>query len=63
MIESDDGTVTNTSAMHEWGRFFIEGGKKIRQPFTIIEDDLQRKGMEDAGFVDIQVVDHKVSWQ
>ncbi|KIL94198.1 methyltransferase [Fusarium avenaceum] len=60
MIESDDGTVTNTSAIHEWGRFFIEGGKKIGQTFTVIDDDLQRKGMEDAGFVDIQVVDHKI---
>jgi hypothetical protein len=47
--------------MHEWGKFFIEGGKKIGQPFTVIDDDLQRKSMEDAGFVDIQVIDHKVS--
>ncbi|KAF5257127.1 hypothetical protein FOXYS1_12367 [Fusarium oxysporum] len=60
MMESDDGTVTDTSAMHEWGRFFIEGGKKMGQPCTIIEDDLQQKCMREAGFEDIQVADYKV---
>ncbi|KAM0084276.1 hypothetical protein ACKRZS_003493 [Fusarium odoratissimum] len=60
MMESDDGTVTDTSAMHEWGRFFIEGGKKMGQPCTIIEDDLQQKCMREAGFEDIQIADYKV---
>ncbi|EWZ30823.1 S-adenosyl-L-methionine-dependent methyltransferase [Fusarium oxysporum Fo47] len=61
MMESDDGTVTDTSAMHEWGRFFIEGGKKMGQPCTIIEDDLQQKCMREAGFEDIQVADYKIA--
>ncbi|KAF5599123.1 methyltransferase [Fusarium pseudocircinatum] len=63
MMESDDGTVTDTSAMHEWGRFFIEGGKKMGQPCTIIEDDLQQKCMREAGFEDIQIADYKVRTQ
>ncbi|KAF5702095.1 methyltransferase [Fusarium globosum] len=61
MMESDDGTVTDTSAMHEWGRFFIEGGKKMGQPCTIIEDDLQQKCMREAGFEDIQIADYKIA--
>ncbi|KAF4428785.1 methyltransferase [Fusarium acutatum] len=63
MMESDDGTVTDTSAMHEWGRFFIEGGKKMEQPCTIIEDDLQQKCMHEAGFEDITIADYKVRAQ
>ncbi|TVY73878.1 putative methyltransferase tdiE [Fusarium oxysporum f. sp. cubense] len=61
MMESEDETVTDTSAMHEWGRFFIEGGKKMGQPCTIIEDDLQQKCMREAGFEDIQVADYKIA--
>ncbi|KAF5639469.1 methyltransferase [Fusarium tjaetaba] len=63
MMESDDGTVTDSSAMHEWGRFFIEGGKKMGQPCTIIEDDLQQKCMREAGFEDIQIADYKARTQ
>ncbi|KAG4274854.1 hypothetical protein FPRO04_08862 [Fusarium proliferatum] len=63
MMESDDGTVTDTSAMHEWGRFFIEGGKKMGQPCTIIEDDLQQKCMREAGFEEIKIADYKVRTQ
>jgi ubiquinone/menaquinone biosynthesis C-methylase UbiE len=61
-MESDDGSVTETSAMNEWGKFFIEGGKKLGRPFTLIEDDTQKKCMEEAGFVDIQTWDLKVRY-
>ncbi|KAH8679298.1 S-adenosyl-L-methionine-dependent methyltransferase [Ilyonectria robusta] len=59
MMESDDGTVTEKCAINEWGKFFIEGGKKLGRTFTILDDDLQRKCMEEAGFVDIQTWDLK----
>ncbi|KAJ3550040.1 hypothetical protein NM208_g185 [Fusarium decemcellulare] len=58
-MESDDGTVTETCAINEWGKFFIEGGKKLNRTFEIIDKDLQKKYMEDAGFVDVQVWDLK----
>lgn len=61
MMESDDGTVTEKCAINEWGKFFIEGGKKLGRTFTILDDDLQRKCMEEAGFVDIQTWDLKAS--
>ncbi|KAJ4244349.1 hypothetical protein NW762_014476 [Fusarium torreyae] len=58
-MESDDGSVTETCAINEWGKFFIEGGKKLDRTFEIIDKDLQIKYMEDAGFVDIKVWDLK----
>ncbi|KAI1764706.1 S-adenosyl-L-methionine-dependent methyltransferase [Hypoxylon sp. FL1150] len=54
IITSDDGTVTETSALSQWGKVFVEAGKKSGQSFTVVEDDIQRKAMEAAGFVDIQ---------
>ena len=59
-MESDDGTVTEDCAINEWGKFFIEGGRKLNRTFEIIDKDLQQKGMEEAGFVDIKTWDHKV---
>jgi hypothetical protein len=61
-MESDDGSVTETCAINEWGKFFIEGGKKLNRTFEILDKDLQKKSMEDAGFVDVQVWDFKVSF-
>ncbi|OBS27835.1 hypothetical protein FPOA_01778 [Fusarium poae] len=58
-MESDDGSVTEGCAINEWGKFFIEGGRKLNRTFEIIDKDLQKKGMEEAGFVDIQVWDFK----
>ncbi|OTB14301.1 hypothetical protein K445DRAFT_319112 [Daldinia sp. EC12] len=62
---SDDGTLKPDSAMIMWRDLFLEGGKKLGQSFTIITDDVQRKGIEAAGFVDLTVKDIKVpmgSW-
>jgi Methyltransferase domain len=58
-FDSDDGTVADESAMGQWGKVFWEGGKKFGRTFRVVEDDIQRKGMEDAGFVDIVVRDYK----
>lgn len=60
-FESDDGTVTESSALAQWGRFFVGGGEKIGRPFTVFDDDSQVKGMEEAGFVNIEKKDFKVS--
>ncbi|KAF4467084.1 methyltransferase [Fusarium albosuccineum] len=60
VAESDDDTVQPGSAHSEWGKFFIEGAKKMGRSCTVFEDDVQRKSIEAAGFVDIQFVDKKV---
>ncbi|EAA28605.1 hypothetical protein GE21DRAFT_5352 [Neurospora crassa] len=54
---SDDGSVKEGTAMHQWGKVLGEAGKKLGRPFNVYEDDLQRKGMEAAGFVDIEFKD------
>lgn len=51
---SDDGTVTEDSALTQWGKLFTEGGKIIGRSVTIADDDTQKDAMEKAGFVDVQ---------
>lgn len=58
---SDDDTIPHNSSMYLWQELFTEGGKKLNRPFTILSDDTQRKGIEEAGFVDITVKEIKVS--
>ncbi|UPK99997.1 hypothetical protein LCI18_010932 [Fusarium solani-melongenae] len=58
-IESDDGTVTPESAMGQWDKIFIEGSKSSGRSFTVLADNLQRKAMEEAGFVDIEEWNYK----
>lgn len=62
MWESDDGSVTEKSALGQWGKIYIEGGRQAGRTFTVVYDELQRKAMEAAGFVDIQELDLKVSF-
>ncbi|KAJ3525455.1 hypothetical protein NM208_g11632 [Fusarium decemcellulare] len=57
---SDDGSLKAGSAIAEWGKFFHEGGRKLGRVFTPIPDNLQVKGLEAAGFVDIQTLTVKV---
>ncbi|KAF5969528.1 methyltransferase [Fusarium coicis] len=59
-MDCDDGSITEKSAMHQWGKFFIEGGQKIGRSFTIVEDGVQRSAMEKAGFVNLEERDFKV---
>lgn len=60
-MDCDDGSITEKSAMHQWGKFFVEGGKKIGRSFTIVEDGVQRSAMEKVGFVNVEERDFKVS--
>lgn len=57
--ESDDGSVTEKTALGQWGKIFVEGGRLGGRTFTVVVDGLQRKAMEAAGFVDIQERDIK----
>ncbi|KAF4448232.1 Demethylmenaquinone methyltransferase [Fusarium austroafricanum] len=58
-ITSDDNTVKDSSALGQWGKLFVEGGKKIGMSFSIYGEEIQRKAMEAAGFVDIQQYEFK----
>ncbi|KIL87518.1 hypothetical protein FAVG1_09225 [Fusarium avenaceum] len=68
MTHSDDGTVTNDGSTvlgGIWDRVFIEGGRITGCSLSVLTEDLQIKGMKEAGFVDIQEAFYKVpfgSW-
>lgn len=55
-FESDDDTVTDKSAMAQWGILFREGAKRLGSTasFSVPRDKVQRKSLEEAGFVNIQ---------
>lgn len=59
-VHSDDGSVKKGSALEQWHSIFWEGGKKLGRTFKVLEDDLQKMAMEEAGFVDITVKDLKI---
>ncbi|KAF5009420.1 hypothetical protein FDECE_4352 [Fusarium decemcellulare] len=59
-IGSDDGTVSEKCAMGQWGKIFMEGGRKLQRPFSILEDKIQNEGMKEAGFVNIEECEIKV---
>lgn len=61
VVESDHGDVPDDSALGQWTKFFVEGGKKIGRPFTVVQDGIQKKSLEAAGFVDVQEIPIKVS--
>lgn len=50
----DDGTLRDDSALAQWGKFFIEGGKLIGRTFSMVDDGTQKDAMEKAGFVDVE---------
>lgn len=58
---SDDGSVAEKSAISQWGKFFEEGGRTLGRTFMVVDQGIQRKAMEEAGFVDIQEWEFKVS--
>jgi ubiquinone/menaquinone biosynthesis C-methylase UbiE len=60
IMDCDDGSMPPGSPMHQWGKVFMAGGEKFGRTFRVIEDDIQKKCMEEAGFVDITVWEHKV---
>ena len=59
-FESDDKTVLDNSAMAQWGKIFAEAGEIMGRSFDILGEDLQRRGLEAAGFVDLKEVYYKV---
>lgn len=60
VLESDDNTVTEATALGQWGRIFGNFGNTIGRSFTLVADDVQKTAMQAAGFVDIQEVEYKV---
>jgi ubiquinone/menaquinone biosynthesis C-methylase UbiE len=59
-FESDDGTVNEKTAMGQFGKIFVEGGKRMGRTMTVLEDGIQRKALEEAGFEAIEEANFKV---
>ncbi|KAK3342161.1 S-adenosyl-L-methionine-dependent methyltransferase [Lasiosphaeria hispida] len=57
---SDDDTTDGNPFVEKFASLFLEAGRKTGKSFTVPTDDVQRLGMEAAGFSDLQVVDFKV---
>ncbi|KAK4154797.1 secondary metabolism regulator LAE1 [Chaetomidium leptoderma] len=53
LIFAEDGTIADGSPLDQWGKVFIEGGKKFGRSFSVVNEDLQRKAIEAAGFTNI----------
>jgi hypothetical protein len=51
---SDDGSVTDKTVHGQWGKVFTAGANITGRTFDVVQLNLQKKGMEEAGFVDIQ---------
>ncbi|KAK4447409.1 S-adenosyl-L-methionine-dependent methyltransferase [Podospora aff. communis PSN243] len=58
-FQSDDGSVNENTAMGQFGKFFIDGGLKMGRSMTVVEDGVQRSGIEKAGFVNVHEWDYK----
>ncbi|KAK5656086.1 hypothetical protein OQA88_5225 [Cercophora sp. LCS_1] len=48
------------TVLYEWGKVFNESGKRSGRTFSVVEDELQEKGLKAAGFVDLKVIEGKV---
>lgn len=59
-FHSDDDTAAKDPTLATWAQLFGKGGEKMSRSFKVVEDDLQRKALEEAGYEDIQVVNYKV---
>jgi ubiquinone/menaquinone biosynthesis C-methylase UbiE len=60
-IYSDDGTA-DIPAAQTWNKLFSEGGAKSGRTFSVVTEDLQRKGLEAAGYKIIDVQNFKVGF-
>lgn len=61
VAKSDHEEIPDSAAISQWTKFLVEGGKKMGRSFTVVDDELQRKAMEKAGFVNIEEHNWKVT--
>ncbi|KAK3385900.1 S-adenosyl-L-methionine-dependent methyltransferase [Podospora didyma] len=59
VMDSDDGSVKVGSPMTQWGKVFQAGGEKFGRTFRVVEDGIQKKAFDEAGFVNVTVWDFK----
>ncbi|KAK0738643.1 hypothetical protein B0T18DRAFT_394892 [Schizothecium vesticola] len=58
-LENEDGSVTDTMAMGQWGKLFTEDGCKMGRSFEVYQQGTVRAALKAAAFVDIYEQDFK----
>jgi hypothetical protein len=61
VFKSEDGSLVEGSSMDQWGKVFIEAGRKFGRPFDIVGKNVVDRAFEEAGFEGITKWDFKVS--
>ncbi|KAK0631293.1 S-adenosyl-L-methionine-dependent methyltransferase [Immersiella caudata] len=59
VFQSDDGTLKEGSPLDQWGKVFVEAGRKFGRPFDVVGDNVVDKAFDEAGFTDKVVWDAK----
>lgn len=59
-FECDDGTLLEGSPMDQWGKVFIEAGKKFGRSFNVVAEGVIQDSFREAGFEDITEWEFKV---
>ncbi|KAJ4292848.1 hypothetical protein N0V88_005506 [Collariella sp. IMI 366227] len=57
---AEDGSMEENLALNLWGEMFEVAGRRMGRSFHVLTEDLQRKGLEAAGFEDLVQQDFKV---
>ncbi|KAK4160325.1 Demethylmenaquinone methyltransferase [Cladorrhinum sp. PSN259] len=57
--DEDPTAIPEDSPIGQWGKVYMEMGRKFGRTFRVIEDRVQEKAMREAGFVDIEIREFK----
>lgn len=57
---TDDGTIAEGSALDQYGKLFVEAGRRLGLTQTVADDNLQENGLKKAGFVNLTVKTFKM---
>lgn len=60
VFRSEDGTLLPGSPLDEWGKVFVEAGKRFGRPFDVVGDGLVQDAFKKAGFENIVEWEFKV---
>ncbi|KAK4171669.1 Phosphomethylethanolamine N-methyltransferase [Triangularia setosa] len=53
VFRSDDGTLLEGSPMDQWGKVFVEAGKKFGRPFDVVGEGLVQAAFREAEFEEV----------
>ena len=56
-VQSYDGSLPEDSALNEWTKIFDAAEEGFGRPFRMVDRNIQKEGIEAAGFVDVIVHD------